>query len=82
MSEVHMSRFHQGSDRDDPVWNTAWSWVVREHEQPLDDAARTELVAWLKCDPTHLASYEEASRIWLAAALVPSSADSFGISEP
>ena len=58
-------------DRNDPVWNTAWDWVLREHEQPFDDVARAELVAWLKSDPTHLAHYEEASRIWLEAALLP-----------
>lgn len=66
------------ADRNDPVWNTAWEWVIREHEQPLDDAARAELVAWLKSDPTHLARYEEASRIWLAAALVPVPSDTSG----
>lgn len=63
------------SDRDDPVWSAAWSWVIREHEQPLDEVARSELVAWLKANPLHLASYEEASRIWLAAALVPAPPD-------
>ena len=59
------------ADTDDPIWNTAWSWVVREHESPLDATARAELVQWLKADARHLASYEEASRIWLAAALIP-----------
>lgn len=61
------------SDRADPLWNTAWEWVVREHEQPLDKAARVELIAWLKADPAHLESYEKAHRIWLATALVPPS---------
>lgn len=78
MSEEHGN----DSARDDSVWNTAWSWVVREHEQPLDDAARTELVAWLKANPNHLASYEEASRIWLASALVPGPGESPDPSEP
>lgn len=59
------------SDRNDLQWNAAWEWVIREHEQPLDDAARAELVAWLKADPAHLKNYEEAHRVWLAAALVP-----------
>ena len=59
------------SDRDDPSWNTAWEWVVREHEQPLDEAARAELVAWLKISPEHRKSYDEASRIWLLVGLVP-----------
>jgi ferric-dicitrate binding protein FerR (iron transport regulator) len=59
------------SDRDESLWNAAWEWVIREHEQQLDAAARAQLIAWLKADPAHLAHYEEASRIWLAAALVP-----------
>ena len=59
------------SDRDEALWNTAWDWVLREHEQALDDAARAELVAWLKADPAHLENYQEAHRVWLAAALVP-----------
>jgi ferric-dicitrate binding protein FerR (iron transport regulator) len=59
------------SDRDDELWNAAWEWVIREHEQPLEDAARAELVQWLKVDPKHLQHYEEAHRVWLAAALLP-----------
>lgn len=62
-----MSQF----DRNDLLWNTAWEWVIREHEQPLDDAARAELVTWLKADPAHLKHYEEAHRVWLATALLP-----------
>lgn len=58
-------------DRDDPLWNTAWEWVIREHDQQLDEAARNELIAWLKADPAHLKNYEEAQHIWLLAALVP-----------
>ncbi len=36
----------------DAVWNTAWEWIVKEHEHSLDAAARDQLVAWLQ-DPTH-----------------------------
>jgi transmembrane sensor len=61
-----------GPDLDEAVWNAAWAWVIREHEHSLDDAARAELIAWLKSDAAHLACYEEASRVWLASALVPS----------
>lgn len=56
---------------DEALWNAAWEWVIREHEQPLDDAVRAELLAWLKADPRHPQYYEEAHRVWLAAALVP-----------
>jgi ferric-dicitrate binding protein FerR (iron transport regulator) len=66
-----VARHMNPSDRNDAQWNAAWGWVIREHEQPLDEAARAELVAWLKADPAHLEHYEEACRIWLAAALVP-----------
>lgn len=44
---------------------------MREHEQRLDAAARAELLVWLQADRAHLACYEEASCIWLAAALLP-----------
>lgn len=59
------------SERDEALWNTAWSWVIREHEQPLDEHARAELAVWLKADPAHLKNYQEAHRIWLGAALLP-----------
>ena len=62
------------SDQNDPLWNAAWDWVIREHDQPLDEAVRAELVTWLKADAAHLKYYEEAQRIWLAAALVPAPA--------
>jgi len=55
----------------DVVWNTAWEWVVREHEQPLDAAARQQLTAWLDADPAHRTAYEKASHRWLLAGLIP-----------
>ncbi len=66
-------------DRDNSLWDKAWEWVIREHEQPLDPVVRTERVAWLKADPAHLTHYEEANQIWLAAALVPRPADDPGV---
>ena len=63
------------SDRDEALWDTAWDWVLREHEQALDEVARAELVAWLKADPAHLKNYQEAHRVWLGTALVPPSED-------
>ncbi len=59
------------SHHNDVVWNTAWEWVVREHEQPLDDAAREQLVAWLDANPAHRKAYEEAAQRWLLAGLIP-----------
>lgn len=69
-----------GVDSTDPLWSAAWQWVVREHEQPLDPAERAGLAAWLAEDRAHRLAYEEASRIWLAAALVPEPDDSDGSS--
>jgi ferric-dicitrate binding protein FerR (iron transport regulator) len=58
-------------DSEDPAWQTAWRWVVREHEGPLAPDEHAELVSWLQADPSHHKSYEEASRIWLLSGLVP-----------
>lgn len=61
----------ENSEREDLVWDTAWEWVVREHEQPLDAAVRQQLVAWLMADPSHRKAYDEAAHIWLLAGLIP-----------
>jgi transmembrane sensor len=58
-------------DRDDPVWQAAWSWVMREHEQALTEAQRAELMRWLDGDERHRAAYQKASRVWLLSGLVP-----------
>jgi transmembrane sensor len=55
----------------DPVWQAAWHWVLREHEGRLDDAQRAERLAWLNADPAHRKAYDEAARLWLLAGLVP-----------
>jgi len=59
------------SERDDPVWQAAWSWVQREHEKSVDAAAREQLNNWLQADTAHRRAYEEASGLWLLAGLVP-----------
>jgi len=59
------------SDSTDSLWDTAWKWVVREHEQDLDDPSREALFAWLSQDPEHRKVYEEACRVWLISGLVP-----------
>ncbi|MFC4314154.1 FecR/PupR family sigma factor regulator [Steroidobacter flavus] len=64
------------SGRDDPAWDLAWEWIVREHEQPLDAAARQQLTAWLNADPSHLRAYQQAAKVWLIAGLVPPPPDS------
>lgn len=63
------------TERNDPIWQTAWGWVTREHEQPLNSGARSELLQWLQSDPAHRTAYEEASRLWLLVGLVPPAND-------
>ncbi len=58
-------------DPTDPVWELAWEWVVREHEESLDEGRRQQLMTWLQADIKHRAAYEDACEIWLAAALIP-----------
>lgn len=61
------------SQLDESVWQVALEWVLREHEQPLDDESRKPLVAWLNEDVRHRQAYEEAARAWLITGLVPPS---------
>ena len=59
-------------EHDDPLWNTAWNWVQREHDRDsFDAAARTEMTAWLVADPSHRRAYDKAARLWLLAGFVP-----------
>jgi ferric-dicitrate binding protein FerR (iron transport regulator) len=58
------------TERDDPVWQAAWSWVQREHEKAMDAFARVQLDDWLQADAAHRRAYEEACSLWLLAGLV------------
>ncbi|MRW93276.1 DUF4880 domain-containing protein [Duganella sp. FT80W] len=56
----------------DPIWDTAWAWVVREHERTqFDAAAREELQRWLAADERHCKQYEKACRLWMLSGLIP-----------
>lgn len=56
----------------DPVWDTAWAWVLRHHDEKyLNEDTTRELAQWLAADPGHLKAYEEASHLWLLSGLVP-----------
>ncbi len=57
--------------RDDALWNTALDWVMREHEEPLDDKTHTALCCWLAEAPEHRQAYEQARTVWLMTGLVP-----------
>lgn len=61
---------------DDLIWRTAWAWVRREHDRhTFDEAARADMVAWLRADPAHRTAYDKAARLWLLAGLVPPAID-------
>jgi len=62
---------HEPNNRADPVWDAAWEWVLREHENRLDSVSRAELIRWLEADPRHRSAHAEACEIWLACALLP-----------
>jgi ferric-dicitrate binding protein FerR (iron transport regulator) len=56
----------------DPIWNTAWDWVQREHDrESFDEAARAAMTAWLLAEPAHRLAYDKAARLWLLAGFVP-----------
>ncbi|QSI32385.1 DUF4880 domain-containing protein [Variovorax sp. RKNM96] len=60
----------------DPIWNTAWDWVQREHDsESFDEAARAEMTAWLLAEPAHRRAYDKAARLWLLAGFVPPAND-------
>lgn len=61
---------------DDPVWDRAWSWLMRQHERAtFDAAAREDLTRWLASSPEHRRVYTQASRLWLLSGLVPPAND-------
>ncbi len=53
------------------LWQIALDWVLLQHDGELGSAAQAELAAWLAAAPAHRTAYDEASRVWLAAGLVP-----------
>lgn len=60
----------------DPIWNTAWDWVQREHDsESFGEAARAEMTAWLLAAPAHRQAYDKAARLWLLAGFVPPAND-------
>ena len=59
-------------DRQDPILDAAWAWVVRHHEERYTSEATAEaLVRWLAEDPSHRQAYDKASRLWLMTGFVP-----------
>jgi ferric-dicitrate binding protein FerR (iron transport regulator) len=56
----------------DPVWNGAWGWITRQHEErTLSAEAQRELDVWLAADERHRTAYAEATRLWFLAGFVP-----------
>lgn len=62
--------------KQDPVWDIAWSWVLRQHERKsVDASAEAELAQWLAADVAHRQAYDKAGRLWLMVGLVPPAND-------
>lgn len=62
--------------KQDPTWDAAWSWVLRQHERENFDAnAQAELAQWLAADAAHRQAYDKAGRLWLMVGLVPPAND-------
>ncbi|MDC6169385.1 FecR/PupR family sigma factor regulator [Paucibacter sp. XJ19-41] len=62
--------------RDDPIWQAALGWVMREHEKALNDAELIELKAWLMMDAAHRSAYRQAQHLWSITGMVPPSSSS------
>ncbi len=63
---------HSTSD-EDPLWREALDWVMREHEDVLDERELARLRGWLAKSPAHREAYEQAHRLWLITGLIPPS---------
>ncbi|TJZ72941.1 FecR/PupR family sigma factor regulator [Chitiniphilus eburneus] len=61
--------------REDPIWEEAWNWVIRQHEGDFDTAAQAEFAAWMQAGADRPVAYEDAARIWLLTGLVPPAND-------
>lgn len=59
------------TERLDAAWKQAVDWLMREHDECLDDAARDALYRWLAEEPTHRQAYKQARDVWLITGLVP-----------
>lgn len=54
----------------DPVWDTAWDWVIRQHGEALTPSCHAELAIWLATDCRHQQAYDDACELWEATALI------------
>ncbi|MFT3803137.1 MAG: DUF4880 domain-containing protein [Burkholderiaceae bacterium] len=60
----------------DPVWDTAWGWIQKQHEVGFADPVfNADLNQWLDQDPSHRHAYDKAARIWAVAGLLPPAHD-------
>jgi ferric-dicitrate binding protein FerR (iron transport regulator) len=56
----------------DPVWDAAWGWVTRLHEEkPGREDTAQALAAWLQEAPSHRDAYDKASRLWFLSGFAP-----------
>lgn len=59
------------TEHGDVIWKQALDWIMREHEEPFDAAARTALRDWLAETPAHRQAYDQARTLWLITRMVP-----------
>lgn len=62
-----------GSTHDELIWQQALDWVLREHEQPLNESVQAGLRAWLDQGAAQRQAYDKARYVWLLTGLVPPS---------
>lgn len=60
-------------DGDDAVWQVAFDWLMREHEEMLSAEDRETLHAWLAASSQHRRVFHEAERLWLLTGMIPCS---------
>lgn len=48
----------------DPIWDTAWQWVMLQHEEKFSQPCPPALLAWLQADARHQQAYDDACQIW------------------
>jgi transmembrane sensor len=58
--------------RAERIREEAARWFAKAHGGAFSDAQRASLDAWLSADPLHRAEYAALTRVWQAAASVPS----------
>jgi ferric-dicitrate binding protein FerR (iron transport regulator) len=59
------------NDSYEAAWEQAISWIMRQHENPLNEIDLDAMSKWLKEDPLHQKVYGEVRALWIATGLIP-----------